>query len=340
MRMDDFTVIDLICKAPVSLEIKLELLRNLFLNGNSKDDIFKYNDDSIDNINDLRNLRKEIRRVVNNKLDKSLLKYISKVYSEIDDANNYLKGDEADKELYIYNLHSEWYDTDVFMEKSYNVGLFKNIKEVIDYIKNEEESDDTGEGWYRIELWKVGDELTDIYNFYTYGCEVCWFEKMRKEIQENGNIYSLVDKRNYLNSGYIDNVGTSFKTGDIISVDCRPFGPPFYAIVLETKYQYDSCFPNILFQIPYTDEWSIAPLKSGRFYKDIECGRYYSPLSALYRARTVTSEELKNIDKNLITFSKKIIGKESYAEEIYDKWHSYNSDYKNIEAVKEIFGIN
>lgn len=337
MRMDDFALIDLICKAPVSLDKKLELLSNLFLNGNSKEDIFKYIDDNIDNINDLKNLRKEIRRFVKNKLDKSLLKYISKVYSEIDDANNYLKGDEADKELYIYNLHSEWYDTDVFMEKSYNEGLFKNFKEVIGYIKNEEEPDDTGESWYRIELWKVGDKLSDIYNFYTYGCEVCWFEKMRKE---NGNIYSLPDKRNYLNSGYIDNVSTSFKTGDIISVDCRPFGPPFNAIVLETKHQYDSCFPNILFQIPYTDEWSIAPLKSGGFYKDIECGRYYSPLSALYRARTVTSEELKNIDENLITFSKKIIRKESYVEEIYDKWHSYNSDYKSIEIVKEMFEIN
>ena len=131
MKMDDFSLVELICKAPVSLDKKLEVLTNLFLNGNTKEDVFKYIVQIVDNINDLRNLRIEIRRVVNNKLDKSLLKYISKVYSEIDDANNYLKGDEADKELYIYNLHSEWYDTDVFMEKSYNVGLFKNIKEVI-----------------------------------------------------------------------------------------------------------------------------------------------------------------------------------------------------------------
>ena len=91
---------------------------------------------------------------------------------------------------------------------------------------------------------------------------------------------------------------TPYKKGDIIRIDCRPFGEPFNAMVLEDEHQYDSCFPTILFRIPYTDEWSVAPLKSGRFYKDIECNVFWVPLSALYRLSLTEDDELYEYQNN------------------------------------------
>ena len=60
MRMDDFALIDLICKAPVSLDKKLEFLSNIFLNETDSNEplqnsINMYKNDEIVSFNELPN---------------------------------------------------------------------------------------------------------------------------------------------------------------------------------------------------------------------------------------------------------------------------------------------
>lgn len=119
------------------------------------------------------------------------------------------------------------------------------------------------------------------------------------------------DERYFRSSAYINCIKTPYKTGDIVNVDCRPFGPIFNAMILEDEYQYES-FPTILYKIPYTEKWNIASLKNGMFFKDMECGMFWSPLSAVFRLRLVK-------DEKLLEFGKKVVANPKMEEEILRK---------------------
>ncbi|MCR5105615.1 MAG: hypothetical protein K6B68_14365 [Eubacterium sp.] len=162
--------------------------------------------------------------------------------------------------------------------------LIENIiKEVMNYINNEKEDDDLNEHYYRVEFWKTKDQKngdykkTHKFDYYIFDGKICWFEKMRPKVKDNGNTYFLPESRMY-SSGIIDlNRSVPYRAGDIVQIDCRPFGPPFHAMILETKELYDCCFPTMIFKVPFTDEWRITALKHKRFYKHAEVG-FYEPM--------------------------------------------------------------
>ena len=96
-------------------------------------------------------------------------------------------------------------------------------------------------------------------------------------------------------------------------------------------------FPNIVFQYPGTDEWSLTPLKHRRLYKKL--GRYtYEPLlSPLYRLRKVKEEELTEEDTNLLELGKIISGSEKKASEVWKCWNSASDDSMKWEQVMGFF---
>lgn len=327
-------LIQVICTAPISLKEKKELLELLYSKRNIKDEIYQLVNSGAKDIVDFNQLKKEIRSLLDVKNIDSSWSYICNSISDIDRAIRFLKyGGTYGK--CIFSLYAEWYDTDVFMEKSRNAGLFGDIDDVIFYIQNEEQENDSGEGWYRIEAWADYEgSLSLVYNFYTIKDEVCWFEKMTPYIDETGNTYYRYEEGYYGMKSLATCIGTPFKMGDVISVDCRPFGPSFHAIVLEDEHQYDSSFPTILFKAPYTDEWNVRSLKYGGFFKDTEAGTYWSPLSALFNVRLVEDEEL-------LVLSEKLTGGDGMAiyKEICEKWHSIDTEYITTEEVHKIFRI-
>ena len=298
-NLSDIQLVSLICSAPISLKRKRDILENLIKTRNIKYEIFYLVQEKMSVI-DFKELKKEIRQHINVKMGDSIWAYLWKSHKDIGVAIRALENfGQIDR--YVLSLYEEWYDSDVLMEKSSNAGLFNNINDVISYIANEEKDNDTGEGWYRIELWRDNWEfLSFAYNFYTIGSEVCWFEKMHLKEAENGNKYPLPEQGYYGSNSYVNQIETPYKTGDIIRVDCRPFAPPFNAMILQDKYQCDSCFPNILFKVPYTDEWRLEPLKSGRFFYDSEVGIYVSPISVLYGVRLIDSDDELKEFKDMI----------------------------------------
>lgn len=293
LSIKDKCMVDIICTAPISLNVKMELLENLY------------------------------RKIKHKRSD------IWKAYCDIHAAIDVL-GKKGVYDECIFYLFAEWYDTEVFVEKSSGAGMFKNISDIIRYIQNEERENDSDEGWYRIEAWTdVEGELSLIYNFYTFKDEVCWFEKMTP-YDEIGNVYYRHGKGYYGVRLLANGIETPFKTGDIVSIDCRPFGPPFNAMILEDRHQFDSSFPTLLYKVPYTEEWRVSSLKWGLFFKCAEGGGYCSPLSALYRLRLAEDEELQE-------FSQKLLGDSKKGEKIWELWKGIESKHNTIEDVRKVF---
>ena len=132
-------------------------------------------------------------------------------------------------------------------------------------------------------------------------------------------------------------VPTPYKPGDIVRVDCMPFGPPFHAVITEADHQYDDCFPQILFKVPFTDKWQLQALKHKRFYKDAEMHSYEPALSPLYRIRKVREDELTKDDELLVRFSKELGGSEEKARAFWEAWNKRSGEEKSEEEVVGIW---
>ncbi len=226
--------------------------------------------------------------------------------------------EDSDGMLYLF---AEWYDLDVYIEKSSPVGMFTTAKDAFEYIKNEdrmeqedlsEDDDRTNGDWYRLELWEKDPEgrMEHTYDYYIYNGQICWFNEMKGVPQNHGNIYYWPESLAY-SRGVTDlNLSTPFSSGDIVAIDCRPFGPWFPAIILEDYDQFDCCLPTILFNVPYTQVWRCSSLVHKHLFYDSECHSYEPLLSPLYRLRKLDESELEKIDTRLLKL-KELIDKDS-----------------------------
>ena len=333
-KVSDYALIDVVCQAPVTLDEKLELLNSLAKKKNLKRKIFEAARQIKEKNGDWTCLMKEIRAIADNSSKESVSSYIGTAFKEIRKARDQIMKNVYDKVFYFFE---EWYDTDSFMVKSEGIGLYSNSKTVFDHIKRENHYYD-GEGWYRVEAWEPEDtpwkEIR--YDYYIFDNKVYWFNKMIPKQWEGGTIYFSSERR--FSSGLSDmNFSTPFKTGDIVLIDCRPFGPAFKAMILESRHQYDCCFPNILFRIPYTDKWRLTPLKHKRFFKDNESVNYTPILSPLYRLRRVAPEEMTEDDEKLQFLSDCLNGDEDKAEAVWKMWNKETEEDLDYETVKTFF---
>ena len=317
-------VTEIIGRAPIAIKKKRELMENLLKKNN-------LNYEAITKVSELIRTNADIELVKQTIKDTydlfgpNLSNYISAIHR----AENAMKNS-------MYYLFSEWYDLDVYFEKSYPIGMFDSFKKTMECIKREErferdgveededkDEDNLNEGWYRIEAWysDVFDkEYEHTYNFYVYKDEVCWFEELHSETMDYGvKSYSPVNNDFFGDISDLE-LSTPFKCGDIVRVDCRPFGPPFNALVVEGRHQYDGCFPQVLFNVPYTDNWALTSLKYKRFYKDAEETHYCPHLSPLYRLRSAKPEELTEADEILIRISKNLGGDENKGSAFWNAW--------------------
>ena len=324
--LSETDVTEIISRAPVSIDKKLEMLKKLQKKNNLNHEAFGKVSSLIEKDSDIELVKQEIRDTF------SFGSYVSRAISEINWAKYWLKNG-------IYYLFTEWYDTDVFMEKSYPIGMFPSLKEAMEYVRKEEElerddADDdeiTFNEWYRLEAWDWyldGKGFRHVYNYYIYKDEICWFERMNEDKQENGLVYYMPENMDFF-GGWLDlNLSTPFKLGDIVNIDCTPFGPPFHALIFEARHQYDCCMPQVLFKMPFTDRWSISSLKHKHFHKDAESSHYEPVLSPLYRLRTVRKDELTEDDEILIKISKELKDEEMG----YAFWSAFTSKGDGISA--------
>lgn len=363
-----YELIDIICRAPVTLDDKYSLLEHLPVSfRNLEYEAFCSVEDNLKQGKDYKAIKHDIRLIADNKDipgRESVLTYIGEKRKAVRDAKECIfpsrrsrpfllfgnkkisfeqEGGYIDGLAHCYHplyLFECWYDTDDLQNKNSGVGFFTDPYMAESYIKKEEVENDTGEGYYRLEAWNFSDpEWSKArYDFY-YDCyaRICWFEKLVPYKGDGeDNVLYRVENRDFTNGCTDLSLKTPYQTGDIVLIDCRPFAPPFHAMILEATDQYDCCFPNIVFQIPGTNDWRLTPLKHRRFLKDL---RYvYEPmLSPLYRLRKVKDEELTEDDNNLLELSKLIAGDEEKAAAIWRKWERNTSEDIKWEKVKRIF---
>ena len=327
-------VTEIISRAPVSLDKKLEMLEKLQRKNNLNHEAFLKVSSLIEKDSDIELVKQEIRDTF------SFCSSISKGISDINRAKYCLK----DGTFYLF---IEWYDTDVFIEKSSPIGLFRSMKNVMKRIEHEEhylcddsEDEETPvDWWYRLEVWSAdyscwGSEDSHEYNYYIYNGEICWFERLREEQEEDGVVSFMPENKDFFGGRLDLNFPTPFKLGDIVNIDCTPFGPPFHALIIEAKHQYDCCMPQVLFKMPFTDKWSTSSLKHKHFYWDAEISCYEPVLSPLYRLRPVREDELTEDDELLLRISKDLKDEETgcvfgralkeglSAEEVLKIWES------------------
>lgn len=307
--ISEWTFNDIICGAPISLEEKMKLISEYM-------DIYR--------------------------TDGGVL---SDTYEEMEEAlaalNRLSDRENGSGMLYLF---AEWYDTDVFIEKSSPAGMFSSVESALEYIKNEDrmeqedaagdEDDRTGD-WYRLELWikNSAGYMEQKYEYYIVNGHICWFNEMKVVAQDHGNKYYLPKKTKY-SCGMTDlNLSTPFCCGDIVRIDCRPFGPLFDAMILEDHDQFDCCLPTILFNVPYTELWRCSSLVHRDLFYDAECRCYRPLLSPLYRLRILNKTELEKVDARLLKL-KELLGKDSDKGMII--WANLDPDDMTYERMMEV----
>ena len=248
-NLSPWDMVDIICQAPVNLGSKLDTIMWFMKERNLNYEMFESVRRDISEGKDYKMIKKNVCRLTDFPTKGLFWSDLFEAYREMAEAYDAIT-DDFDPDDQVLYLFEEWYDPDLLSEKSSPVGIFRSFAQVFEYIENEEkewedpveeEWGDPIDGWWRVELWASddSDNAEHRYNYYIYDKKICWFEKMKPVIQENGNKYYLIENRRYL-SGRVDlNLMTPFRTGDIVAVDCRPFGPAFHALVMEADHQND-----------------------------------------------------------------------------------------------------
>ncbi len=324
-------IAEIICKAPIPLKRKSATMAMLSMKNNIKYQAFNKVNELIRSGNDFDLIVQAVWDIIGN------------FGTCLEDCCRRIKCAEYSLKNCRYYLFEEWYDADVFMEKSEPVGVFDTVEQALEYVNREDEWEAeegcVGEGWYRLETWPSeldGTWETPRYDFYIYRGEICWFVELRPDRQEHGNVYFMSGDREFFNGPLDLSISTPFKVGDIVNIDCRPFGPPFHAVVIEARDQFDCCMPQVLFKMPFTDKWSISALKHKHFYKDAEMRTYCPPLSPLYRLRSVKPEELTCDDELLVKVREALNGGEEQGRLLWNAWHESGSGEMTEQKVMEI----
>ncbi|SKB93292.1 hypothetical protein SAMN06296386_109120 [Lachnospiraceae bacterium] len=337
-----YSLLDIICGAPITLDEKSHLLSLIGKKRNLKYDAFTSVAENIKQRKDFNSIKHDIRALADYKGKDAIWNMIYDRYKEILAAKEGLYSGSVD--LYPdkpLNLFAEWYDTEELQLKSSSCGIFTNPKLIETYIENEESDNDADEGFYRAEAWDMYDHdwSNPRYDYYYYNGKICWFEKLIPKKQDNGNTYYMVENRDFSCGRHDLNLSTPYKPGDIVLIDCRPFGPPFHAMILEARHQYDCCFPNIIFHFPGTEEWEISSLKHKEFFDEIRSAFYVPMLSPLYRIKKVGKQEMTEDDDRLIILSNVISGNEEKAERVWQNLRSENFGNLSWSKVMRIFEI-
>ena len=326
---------DAICRAPISLESKERLLNRIIKCRNIKYDIFNLICENVAKEKNFKEIKKDIRKLLNYQKD-DVWSEVGELYYQSADAMSEFWNASIDnyKMLYVFD---EWYDTDDIMLKNSGCGAFSTPESALRYIRNEYE--EWGDGYYRIEVWDLADDIWNQprYDYYVYNGEICWFEKKLPRESDDGNKLYLTENRTFA-AGDLDlDMMTPYKAGDIVLVDCRPFGPEFYALILEGRDQWDCCFPTILFRVYGTDKWRITALKHRMFFDDMSMKRYEPMLSPLYGLKKAQEDEISDKDRIFLDLSEKINGSEEVAANIWNKHSEMGCDDMNKEELDDLF---
>lgn len=112
--------------------------------------------------------------------------------------------------------------------------ILERVREYLGYF----EADEQELVWFLVEKWSPdgAGRLKNEYEYTIFGTEVCYFSH-------------ISSKRDWSDFSTYNDVylPVPFRAGDIVAVDCRPFAPVSYAVILEVGDNRDCCCLQALY---------------------------------------------------------------------------------------------
>ena len=162
----------------------------------------------------------------------------------------------------------------LYEEHEQGIAPFSSLKAALEDLRFEmrsEEWDDDSPCWSVLEKWRLAKSGTwkNPYAYCAIGDEIVFFEKRRYDAKEH--CWRASDKTYRGDFTGRLNVRTPFKTGDIVTFDCRPFAPLAHGLILlpEKDSYTDCCFPRALVRCAgyrteqHEDPWCELSVKHG-----------------------------------------------------------------------------
>ncbi|MCD7819162.1 MAG: hypothetical protein LUH07_08945 [Lachnospiraceae bacterium] len=273
--ISDRQLLEILCGAPIQLQLKHEFLNNLIAVLKDKKDI----------------------SICQNRLEL------------LDDAISQLTLSQSE----IFLLVNRWYDP-ADGESCANAIPCTTLEDALAQIRKSRHEDEsnlseqeleeyTPYDWFELCSWKREVDSQQREHFtkgkYTYtifGEDVCLFRSNNHEREEFDPYFDI----SFEGSTHL-NLPVPFQTGDIVMVDCRPMGEKIHAVILETGRNQGSCDIQIAYLID--GNVRVSALKHSHCFKN----DYYSGISSLYRLELYDGElpkenRLQSISETLKRF--------------------------------------
>ena len=273
--IEKYSLLDLILRSPVSIQIKAELLKELSVT----DDLFHEVIESLDEEVE----RKKRGEIVNcSNAVESVYHSVSKNiftahYENFRVAIEELKL-KSGEYLYLRHINNSGDDE--------GIAAFSDFESALKYIKFYVRNwDKNVKSWLILEKWQnkpgTGNDGW-LQNLYTYFLH-------RDEIIDVSINMQRFNGLSTFENGYLEEIGfgigafmhfpTPFDVGDIVKIDCTPFDSEAYAVVLE-KAEADGFSNGLHIRVlEYDEKWRINWLDAGRGSGKIK----WPKLSPLYR---------------------------------------------------------
>lgn len=158
---------------------------------------------------------------------------------------------------------------------------WEHILEGIQEYLGDFEADEKELVWFRAEKWSPdgSGRLKNDYDYIVLSAEVCYFTHNAAFRRSR---YDFSMDRDL-------NLPVPFRPGDIVTVDCRPFAPVSYAVILEVGDNRDCCCLQSLFRND-NGTWETGAVKHGHIGPNGHVNRI-SPLYRLASFRGQLPEE-------------------------------------------------
>ena len=177
--------------------------------------------------------------------------------------------------------------------------LLERVREYLGYFRTEEQE----LVWFQVEKWSPDGtgRLKNEYEYTIFGTEVCFFS----------HISSKRDWSDF--STYNDvNLPVPFHAGDIVAVDCRPFAPVSYAVILEVGDNWDCCCLQALYRNG-DGTWDTGAVKHGHVLPNHRS----TGLSPLYRL-AIFRGQLPEEERLLEQVSRYVAGEEARGSALWN----------------------
>ena len=177
--------------------------------------------------------------------------------------------------------------------------IFERIQQYLGYLDDEEKE----LTWFQVEKWSPDgtEKLKNEYDYFVFGTEICWFSHNTSSGQDRWEFSIYHDV----------NLPVPFHAGDIVTIDCRPFAPVNYAVILEIGDNRDCCCLQALYR-EGDGTWDTGAVKHGN------ASPSRSPeFSPLYRLASFHGQ-LPEEERLLETVSRYVDGDEEWGSALWD----------------------